>query len=98
MESIPKTHPVSLEGIGWPATDKDEAGRLDGIHAELRRGFSTLRDVEPAIACFGSARSEPDAPEYVLAREVAEEATRIGFNIVTGGRPGCNGSCQPWLS
>ena len=88
MESTPKTYPASLEGIGWPATDKDEAGRLDRIHAELQRGFSTLRDVEPAIACFGSARSEPDAPEYVLARDVAAEAARIGFNIITGGGPG----------
>jgi uncharacterized protein (TIGR00730 family) len=88
MDKTPKTGPLSLEGIGWPATAKAEDGRLDRIHAELRRGFASLHDVEPAIAFFGSARSEPDAPECVLAREVAEETARIGFNIITGGGPG----------
>ena len=77
-----------LEGIGWTSTTDDEVERLRRIERELRHGFEALRDVEPAVAIFGSARAHPRDPEYLLAREVAREIAAIGFNIVTGGGPG----------
>ena len=76
----------ALEGLGW-LRDDDEA-RIRRIEAELREGFSTLHDVEPAVAFFGSARTPEDHPGYGLAREVACAVARTGFNILTGGGPG----------
>jgi len=76
----------ALEGLGW-LSDDDEA-RIRRIEAELRQGFSILRDVEPAVAFFGSARTPEDHPTYALAREVAGAVARTGFNVLTGGGPG----------
>lgn len=50
--------PSALEALGW-LRDDDEA-RIRRIEAELREGFATLRDVEPAVAFFGSARTPED--------------------------------------
>lgn len=76
----------ALEGLGW-LRDDDEA-RIRRIEAELREGFATLRDVEPAVAFFGSARTPEDHAAYGLAREVARAVARAGFNVLTGGGPG----------
>lgn len=74
------------EGFGWLGDD-DEA-RIRRIEAELRGGFATLHDVEPAVAVFGSARLPHRHPAYAQAREVAAAVARAGFNVVTGGGPG----------
>jgi len=76
----------ALEGLGW-LRDDDEA-RLRRIDAEVRAGFSTLREIEPAVAFFGSARAQEGHPAYDQAREVAVAVARAGFNILTGGGPG----------
>ncbi len=75
-----------FEGLGW-LRDDDEA-RIRRIEAELRGGFATLQDVEPAVAFFGSARTPEGHTAYVQARDVARAVARTGFNILTGGGPG----------
>jgi uncharacterized protein (TIGR00730 family) len=84
--SAETTGESALEGLGW-LRDDDEA-RIRRIEAELREGFASLRDVEPAVAFFGSARAPEDHAAYGLAREVACAVARTGFNILTGGGPG----------
>lgn len=78
----------ALESIGWAPTPLGEKDRLSRILRELEAGFDALRDVEPAVAFFGSARSAPDSPEYELARAVSRAVAREGFNVITGGGPG----------
>ncbi len=78
----------ALEGIGWDGAALGERERLVRIHEELQRGFTSLRDVEPAVSFFGSARSAATSREYGLARTVAQAVARSGFNILTGGGPG----------
>jgi len=78
----------ALESIGWAGISGDDRARIDRIAAELDSGIRTLRDVEPAVAFFGSARSAESAPEYAMAREVARAVARMGFNVITGGGPG----------
>jgi uncharacterized protein (TIGR00730 family) len=70
------------------ATELDDAQRVERARAELRKGFDLLRDVGPAVAIFGSARTEPGHPEYELARETARKLAEHGFSIITGGGPG----------
>ena len=62
--------------------------RLERIDAELERGFDALRDVTRGVSVFGSARLPPDAPEYELARDVAQRSAAAGFTVITGGGPG----------
>ena len=70
------------------ATELDDAQRVERARAELGRGFDLMRGTGPAVAIFGSARTKPDDPEYVLARETARRLGKIGFAIITGGGPG----------
>ena len=75
-----------LEGLAW-LRDGDEA-RIQRIDAEVRRGFSALCDVEPAVAFFGSARMRAEHPGYAEALAVSRAVARTGFNVLTGGGPG----------
>jgi uncharacterized protein (TIGR00730 family) len=74
------------EGVGWDGGTEFE--RHEGISGEITTGFMALHDLEPAVAFFGSARSQQDSAEYKLAREVSCAVARQGFNIITGGGPG----------
>jgi len=86
----------ALEGIGW--LPEDEERRLERIGREMRAGFARLRDVEPAVAFFGSASAGEDHPAYAQARDVARAVAHLGFNVLTGGGPGvmeaANRGCQ----
>ena len=78
----------ALESIGWDGIAADDRARITRIASEFDSGFRALRDVEPAVAFFGSARSLVDAPEYAMARDVARAVARMGFSVITGGGPG----------
>ncbi len=77
-----------LEGIGWATVPSDDRARIERIDTELECGFAALRDVEPAVSFFGSARSAESSPEYALAQTVARAVSAAGFNVITGGGPG----------
>src|SRR5205085_2146763 len=47
-----------------------------------------LTHLAPAVAVFGSARSQPGSPDYEAATEVARRLAGAGFAIITGGGPG----------
>jgi uncharacterized protein (TIGR00730 family) len=69
-------------------TELDDAQRVERARAELRHGFDALRDVGPAVAIFGSARTREGDPEYERARETARGLGEAGLAIITGGGPG----------
>jgi uncharacterized protein (TIGR00730 family) len=69
-------------------SELDDAQRVERARGELRKGFDLMRDVGPAVAIFGSARTKPGDPEYELARETARRTGEAGFSVITGGGPG----------
>lgn len=69
----------------WKTKD---AWRALRILSEFVEGFDTLADLPPAVSVFGSARSNPDSPEYGLARELGAALARAGYAVITGGGPG----------
>jgi uncharacterized protein (TIGR00730 family) len=83
-----RTSHEALESIGWPTVPVDDRERIDRITAEVESGFRLLRDVEPAVSFFGSARSAVGSAEYECARAVARAVARTGFSVITGGGPG----------
>lgn len=58
------------------------------LGGELEAGFAALRDVEPAVAFFGSARSREGSREYASAQAVARAVAAAGFNLIAGGGAG----------
>src|SRR4030095_7567940 len=68
--------------------------RIFRIMSELVEGFDTLSRIGPAVSIFGSARSKPDDPEYLLAEKLAFNLAQRGFAIITGGGPGVMEACH----
>ena len=66
----------------------DDEQRIDAVSEELRTGFGRLSGLGPAVTIFGSARTPPEHPESVAARDLARRLGERGFPIITGGGPG----------
>ena len=62
--------------------------RVFRIMAEFVEGFETLGPLGPAVAVFGSARSQPGSPDYQAAYEMGSTLAGAGYAVVTGGGPG----------
>ena len=58
-----------------------------GRSSTTSRG-STDASARYRVTIFGSARTDPDHWDYAAVRDLAEELTRLGCDIVTGGGPG----------
>lgn len=95
LESLLQGHPqrraiersiTTLLEIARSHQDAEEWRLISGTLADVRDGlgvFAPHRQTRK-VTVFGSARTEPEAPAYRLARELAEEAVRRGFEVMTG--------------
>ena len=94
--------PVTLRGKQIPATTTDQRlldrrGPADWVHtdpwrvlriqAEFVEGFGLLAELGPAVAIFGSARTQPGSAEYQTAEAIAAGLVRAGYAVITGGGP-----------
>lgn len=63
---------------------------------ELRYAFNIFRPFQKQrkITVFGSARTPPDAAEYIQARAFSEEMVRRNFMVITGAGPGIMEAAQ----
>ena len=71
-----------------PAFLDTDTWRALRILSEFVEGFEALAGVGPAVAVFGSARTDDGEPAYELARRIGGELARAGFAVITGGGPG----------
>jgi len=69
----------------WLHTDP---WRVLRIQAEFVEGFGSLAEVGKAIGVFGSARSKPADPVYVMAEQLGRDLVAAGYGVITGGGPG----------
>lgn len=58
------------------------------IMAEFVEGFEMLSETGPCVSIFGSARTKPDDPAYLMGVEIGRKLTEHGFGVITGGGPG----------
>jgi uncharacterized protein (TIGR00730 family) len=65
-----------------------DSWRLFHILSEFVDGFETMAKVYPAVSIFGSARTQPESPEYKMTEKIAASLVKHGFNIISGGGPG----------
>jgi hypothetical protein len=69
-------------------TLQSDSWRVLRITSEFIAGFDQLAEVYPAVAIFGSARTEQRDPYYQAALVTARKLAEAGFAIITGGGPG----------
>ena len=62
--------------------------RVFRIMGEFVEGFDTLAGLGTAISIFGSARTQPEDPNYRAAVETARLLAESGLTVITGGGPG----------
>jgi hypothetical protein len=62
--------------------------RVMRIMGEFIEGFDNLAPVGKGVTIFGSARTDPEDPQYGAAQEVARLLAVAGFAIITGAGPG----------
>ncbi len=77
-----------LESVEELETIGRDAWRIFRIMGEFVEGFEAMTKVGPAVSIFGSARVQPDHPQYALCVETARLIGESGFAIITGGGPG----------
>jgi uncharacterized protein (TIGR00730 family) len=65
-----------------------ESWRLFKIMGEFVEGVEGLHDIGPAVSIFGSARTEPDDPQYKIAETLSALFVKNGFGVITGGGGG----------
>jgi uncharacterized protein (TIGR00730 family) len=69
-------------------TSAREAWRMFEIIAEFVTATERLQAIQPAVTVFGSARTTPSHPYYVLAEDVSRRLSDAGFSVISGGGPG----------
>jgi uncharacterized protein (TIGR00730 family) len=70
------------------AFNAGDSWRLFKIMSEFVEGFESLKDVNPCVSIFGSARTKPEDPVYKQTVDIARGLAESGYNIITGGGPG----------
>lgn len=83
----------SLNGRGQRETAIEDlaerdAAWLEKVQGEFVAGFRTMRDTEPAVTVYGSARMPESSPWYALTRDIGRRLAEAGYTVVTGGGPG----------
>lgn len=72
----------------WPEIKVSDSWATFKIMAEFVEGFEKMSKIGPCVSIFGSARTKPDHPYYLLSEEIARKLVQAGFGVITGGGPG----------
>ena len=83
---VPK--PSDPQLVQKSQTSAREAWRMFEIIAEFVTATERLQAIQPAVTVFGSARTTPEHPYYVLAEDIARRLSDAGFSVISGGGPG----------
>jgi uncharacterized protein (TIGR00730 family) len=72
----------------WNEMKTNDSWAIFKVMSEFVNGYETMGKIGPCVTIFGSARTQPDDPYYLMAEEIAEKVARKGYGIITGGGPG----------
>lgn len=78
----------AFEKKNWPEIKVSDSWATFKIMAEFVDGFEKMSKIGPCVSIFGSARTKPGTPYYLLAEEIAKKLVHAGFGVITGGGPG----------
>lgn len=72
----------------WNAVKTNDSWAIFKIMGEFVNGYEKMSRIGPCVSIFGSARTKPDNPLYLLAESIAKKITENGYGVITGGGPG----------
>ncbi|MGC6413083.1 MAG: TIGR00730 family Rossman fold protein [Bacteroidia bacterium] len=72
----------------WPSIASSNSWGIFKIMAEFVDGFDRMAEIGPCVSVFGSARTKPNHPHYLLAENISRLLSEAGWGIITGGGPG----------
>ena len=72
----------------WNEIRTNDSWAIFKIMSEFVNGFERMGKIGPCVSIFGSARTKPDHPYYLLAEEIAYKISKSGYGVITGGGPG----------
>lgn len=78
----------AFEHKDWNEIRSNDSWAIFKIMSEFVQGYETLARIGPCVSIFGSARTKPEHPAYLLAEEIAFQLTQKGYGVITGGGPG----------
>ncbi len=70
-------------------TNEREETKICMIQEEFRAGLDVVKDMNPSVTFYGSARLKPDDKDYINTYELSNRiAKELGYIIITGGGGG----------
>ena len=72
----------------WNEIKTADSWQIFKVMSEFVEGFEKMSKIGPCVSIFGSARTKPSNPYYILAEEIALKLTQRGYGVITGGGPG----------
>lgn len=72
----------------WPEIQSSNSWLVFKIMGEFVEGFERMAQIGPCVSIFGSARTKPNHPSYLIATEIASKLSKAGYGVITGGGPG----------
>ena len=72
----------------WNEIKTNDSWAIFKVMSEFVEGYERLSKIGPCVTIFGSARTNPEHPNYLMAEEIAFQLTQHGFGVITGGGPG----------
>ena len=78
----------AFQNKDWSQIKATDSWQIFRIMSEFVDGFERMARIGPCVSIFGSARTKPQNPYYILAEEIAYKLTLEGYGVITGGGPG----------
>jgi hypothetical protein len=72
----------------WNEIRTNDSWAIFKIMSEFVNGFERMGKIGPCVSIFGSARTKPDDPIYLLSEKIAFKISKAGYGVITGGGPG----------
>ncbi|WP_445731432.1 LOG family protein [Mariniflexile sp.] len=72
----------------WNEIKTNDSWAIFKIMGEFVNGYEKLSKIGPCVSIFGSARTKPEHPNYILAEKIAKRIVESGYGVITGGGPG----------
>jgi uncharacterized protein (TIGR00730 family) len=77
-----------FEPKSWNEIKINDSWAIFKVMSEFVNGYENLSRIGPCVSIFGSARTQPEHPSYILAEDLAYQLTQRGYGIISGGGPG----------
>ena len=72
----------------WNKIKSNDSWSIFKIMSEFVEAYDRMAKIGPCVSIFGSVRTQEDNPHYKLGVQIAEDLSKRGYGIISGGGPG----------